>query len=185
MKKTIFVLIAAVMATVIAMAATGCGKSSDESSQASTIPKATNATSAPTEAASYGRYNSNATTATRPTNMTTGATSATEDNEPATQAAESSYLGDIAMNYFSVSSDVGATAEMTGTETAPNGVTFYLYTVYYAGNAYPLYVSADGSELLEPEYYQSYVNNVSSGSGNSDSNNTVEEYNEVETYAAY
>lgn len=186
MKKTIFVIIAAVMATVIAMAATGCGKSSEESSQASTIPKATNATTAPTESTSYGRYNSNATTATRPTNLSTSsteATEATEETESETQAAESSYLGDIAMSYFSVSSDVGATAELSGTETAPNGVTFYLYTVYYSGNTYPLYVSEDGSQLLEPEYFQSYAGSVSGG-GSSDSNNTAEEYNQVETYAA-
>lgn len=184
MKKTIFILLAAVMATIIAVAATGCGKSSDESSQASTIPKATNATSAPTVATSYGRYNSNATTATRPTNLASGATSATGASEAETTAVENSYITDVAMNYFSVSSDVGATAEITGTETAANGTTFYSITVYYAGNAYPVYVSEDGTMALEPENFQYYANSAGGGASY-ESSEYSEEYNEVETYAAY
>ena len=48
MKKTVLMIVSAVMATMMAMIATGCGSSSSEVSKtAPTIPKATNATTAP------------------------------------------------------------------------------------------------------------------------------------------
>ena len=64
MKKTIAVIVSAVMATTMALAATGCGSSSSEESKAApTIPKATNATTAPVQtstaprnSASYGEH---------------------------------------------------------------------------------------------------------------------------------
>ena len=61
------------------------------------------------------------------------------------------------MAYFSVSADVGATVEVLGQETTPAGTVFYQVNVYYAGNAYPLFVSADGSYCVEPEnFYSTY-----------------------------
>ena len=159
MKKTVLMIVSAVMATMMAMIATGCGSSSSEVSKtAPTIPKATNATTAPvpttTPVSSRSTGNTDTTTATRAESTT--ATEATEETAAPSGDLPSAAAAS-AMAYFSVSADVGATVEVLGQETTPAGTVFYQVNVYYAGNAYPLFVSADGSYCVEPEnFYSTY-----------------------------
>lgn len=199
MKKTIFTVLAALMAAVVAVSAAGCGSKQEESkTEPTTIPKATNATSAPTQPTTRAAFSTSSTTPTRPTSMTeaTTATEEPEETEAETQAAQSGDNGtiaDAAMSYFSVSSDVGASADIVGTETAPDGTLFYNVYVYYSGNTYPIYVSADGSTALEPEYFfTTYSSGGSAGAevteAAPDSQTSYDysadsEYNAVESYA--
>lgn len=202
MKKAIFTILAAMMAAVVAVSTAGCGSQQEESqTEPTTIPKATNATSAPTQPATRFGSTTTATAPTRPTSMTeaTSATEEQEETEAETQAAQGGDTGtiaDAAMSYFSVSSDVGASADIVGTETAPDGTLFYNVYVYYSGNTYPIYVSADGSTALEPEYF---FTTYSGGGGSAGAEVTEavtdaqvsydygadSEYNVVEPYAGY
>ena len=160
MKKTIAVIVSAVMATTMALAATGCGSSSSEESKAApTIPKATNATTAPVQTSTAPRNSAMGVTTPTGSADSIGSTrpSSPEATESTTKASSggSEVVTEAAYAYFSVSAEVGATIEYLGTETAPDGTLFYHVTVYYDGDAFPLFVSEDGLQTLEPEYYYS------------------------------